>query len=174
MTIQRAALGKSQKLDVNTLSKRKEAKLTNEKLCLCLMRADTEDEVVTLLRAAGYWENDRYWRYFGDTDNNFGSIGNQQREPVAALIEKIVNGVDARLMNECLIRGIDPTSDAAPIDMRILFPFRGSFSKLWRASGAAVNRVRHSRSGRYRTLAWIRTPDHLRSRWIRQAARCGR
>ena len=52
------------------------------------MRADTEDEVVTLLRAAGYWENDRYWRYFGDTDNNFGSIGNQQREPVAALIEK--------------------------------------------------------------------------------------
>lgn len=93
--------------------------MTNEKLCLFLMRADTEDEVVTLLRAAGYWENDRYWRYFGDTDNNFGSIGNQQREPVAALIEKIVNGVDARLMNECLIRGIDPTSDAAPRDMRI-------------------------------------------------------
>lgn len=84
-----------------------------------LMHADTEDEVVTLLRKAGHWDDEASWRYLGDTDNNFGSIGNQQREPVAALIEKIINGVDARLMNECLLRDIDPASDAAPKDMRI-------------------------------------------------------
>jgi hypothetical protein len=83
------------------------------------MHADTEDEVVTLLRDTGHWDDEASWRYLGDTDNNFGSIGNQQREPVAALIEKIINGVDARLMNECLRRGINPASDTAPKDMRI-------------------------------------------------------
>ncbi len=93
--------------------------MTNEELCMSLMHADTEDEVVTLLRMAGHWDDEASWRYLGDTDNNFGSIGNQQREPVAALIEKIINGVDARLVNECLLRDIDPASDAAPKDMRI-------------------------------------------------------
>ncbi len=93
--------------------------MTNEELCMSLMHADTEDEVVTLLRTAGHWDDEASWRYLGDTDNNFGSVGNQQREPVAALIEKIINGVDARLMNECLLRGIDPASDKAPNNMRV-------------------------------------------------------
>jgi len=42
----------------------------------------------------------------------------KQSRPEAALVEKIVNAVDARLMNECLIRGIDPASRAAPPSIR--------------------------------------------------------
>ena len=30
---------------------------TNEQLCLNLLRADTEEEVIAILKAAGYWRN---------------------------------------------------------------------------------------------------------------------
>ena len=82
------------------------------------MRANTEDQVVDLLQQAGYWHDQRVWRFLGDTENNFGPIGNQQSESVAALIEKLVNGVDARLMNACRQHGIDPDSSLAPQGMR--------------------------------------------------------
>ena len=49
---------------------------------------------------------------------HFSIIGNQQSRPEAALVEKIVNSVDARLMNQCLVQGIDPTSSAAPCSIR--------------------------------------------------------
>lgn len=83
-------------------------------LCLALTRADTEEEVVKLLTEAGFWENASAWRYYGDYENNYNTIGNQQSRPDAALVEKLVNSVDARLMNECLIRGIDPEGESAP------------------------------------------------------------
>ena len=89
-----------------------------EYLCLNLIRADTEDEVITLLKDAGYWDNPPAWRYYGDYENNYNVVGNQMRRPDAALVEKLVNSIDARLMNECLARGIDPTSDAAPQSIR--------------------------------------------------------
>ena len=89
-----------------------------DELCLSLMQADSEDEVVDLLQQVGYWHDRRFWRFLGDTENNFGPIGNQQSESVAALIEKLVNGVDARLMNACRQHGIDPESTSAPQSMR--------------------------------------------------------
>ncbi|MBW1793116.1 MAG: hypothetical protein JRJ38_01575 [Deltaproteobacteria bacterium] len=91
---------------------------TLEHLCLNLIRADIEDQVITLLKDAGYWDNPPAWRYYGDYENNYNVVGNQMRRPDAALVEKLVNSIDARLMNECLARGIDPTSDAAPQSIR--------------------------------------------------------
>lgn len=58
------------------------------------------------------------WRLVGDREGNFATIGAQQSRSEAALVEKIVNSVDARLMNECLVRGIDPTSAVAPPSIR--------------------------------------------------------
>ena len=92
--------------------------LKPDELCLSLMVADSEHDVVELLRMAGYWEEQDAWRYLGDNENNFGTIGNQQSGAVAALIEKLINGVDARLLNSCLEGGIDPTSGEAPQSMR--------------------------------------------------------
>lgn len=92
--------------------------MSAETLALDLMRADSEAEVVALLRDAGYWDDNDLWRYIGDTENNFGLIGSQQSEAVAALIEKLINGVDARLLNACLERGIDPASPEAPQSIR--------------------------------------------------------
>jgi hypothetical protein len=82
------------------------------------MRADSQEEVVALLEDAGYWSDDDAWRYLGDQEGNWSAIGNQQSEAVASLIEKIVNGVDARLVNACLATGADPTSPAAPQSIR--------------------------------------------------------
>jgi hypothetical protein len=89
-----------------------------KKLCLQLMHADSEDEVVELLKNNGLWENKAFWRYYGDRETNFNEIGNQMSSADAALVEKVVNSVDARLTNACLVEGIDPTSNNAPKNIR--------------------------------------------------------
>ena len=77
-------------------------------LCNALLHAETENDVITVLKDAGYWDKPELWRHYGDLENNWGTSGNQQSFAEAALAEKIVNSVDARLINECLMRGIDP------------------------------------------------------------------
>ena len=83
-------------------------------LCLALMHADSEADVISILQEANLWDDKRVWRLYGDRENNVSTIGNQQSKPDAALVEKLVNSVDARLMHECLRRGFNPESPAAP------------------------------------------------------------
>ena len=87
-------------------------------LCLALVHADSEEEVIALLQEAGYWLDSSCWRNYGDIENNFSTVGNQQSRPDSALMEKLVNSVDAFLMNECQVRGIRPDSDEAPQSVR--------------------------------------------------------
>src|SRR2546425_377118 len=87
-------------------------------LCLALMRADTEEAVIDLIKSARLWDEGAAWRFFGDQENNFSTIGNQQSRSDAALIEKLVNSVDARLMNECLVRRVGTESARAPKSIR--------------------------------------------------------
>jgi hypothetical protein len=96
----------------------KVTKVDARDLCWQLMLADTEDDVVAILRKAGYWDDPQFWRHLADTDNNYATVGNQQAEAIAALIEKIINGVDARLTNACFMAGMDPTSPKAPQSIR--------------------------------------------------------
>ena len=90
----------------------------NKQLCNDLLRADSEGEVISLLKKHGYWNKPELWRHYGDVENNWGQSGNQQSLAEAALAEKIVNSVDARLINECRMRGIDPSSTEAPQSIR--------------------------------------------------------
>lgn len=89
-----------------------------KELCISLIQADTETDVIDLLKKAGYWDKREAWRFYGDYENNYSTIGTQQSRPDAALVEKLVNSVDARLMNECLMQGILPESPAAPQSIR--------------------------------------------------------
>lgn len=82
------------------------------------MRANTEAEVIDILQQAGYWDDPGSWRLFSDNETSFSVIGNQQAEAIAAFVEKIVNSVDARLVNECRIAGCDPEGPHAPGSMR--------------------------------------------------------
>jgi hypothetical protein len=74
--------------------------------------------VIGLLQNAGYWDNPAAWRYYGDRESNYNTIGSQQSHPEAALVEKLINSVDARLINEALVRGIHPEGAAAPLTIR--------------------------------------------------------
>jgi hypothetical protein len=89
-----------------------------QELCLQLLHADTESAVIEILKRVGFWDNLDAWRLYGDKEGNFAQAGNQQALPEAAVVEKIVNCCDARLMAECLKRGIDPESAEAPKNVR--------------------------------------------------------
>lgn len=85
-----------------------------QELCLNLLRADTEEEVISLLKQQGYWDDPAVWKPFGGTEDNFSTMGNQSSTPEVALVEKVVNSVDAVLTSECWLTGIRPDSDEAP------------------------------------------------------------
>lgn len=83
-------------------------------LCISLANSDSEDEVIKHLKNVGFWDDPSQWRYYGDNENNFSTIGNQQSRPEAALVEKLINSVDAVIMAECLSKGIQPDGPDAP------------------------------------------------------------
>ena len=83
-------------------------------LCIELLRAESEEDVVQILKRENLWDDTSQWAYYGGMENNWGIIGSQQAKPESALVEKIVNSVDAVLMRECYLRNIKPTSVSAP------------------------------------------------------------
>lgn len=90
-----------------------------ENLALRLLAADDEDEVDRILIDAGYpLENDELWKPLGNNMGNFSTVGNQQEDGAAALVEKLINSIDAVLLSECYAAGIDPKSPDAPRTMR--------------------------------------------------------
>lgn len=83
-----------------------------------LLLAEDELDVDRILRRAGYGlENEPAWRPLGDMENNFSTVGNQQTEATAALVEKLINGLDADLMAECFQARLDPEGPQAPTSM---------------------------------------------------------
>ena len=88
--------------------------MDNKELAIALAKCDSEKDIISILKNEHKWDDSACWRAFGDNDNNWSTIGNQQSEADAALVEKIVNSIDALLMKECLKRRIEPTSENAP------------------------------------------------------------
>jgi hypothetical protein len=62
---------------------------------LVLAHCEREKDVIDLLKMEELWDDPSAWQYYGDNENNFATIGNQQRSPEVVLIEKIINSVDA-------------------------------------------------------------------------------
>ena len=79
--------------------------------------APTEDGVEKVIRNFPDVFKQENWYPLGGDENTFGVIENQQSNPIAALIEKITNSIDAVLMKKCLEAGIDPKSEKAPKSM---------------------------------------------------------
>lgn len=83
-----------------------------------LVQAETEDAVEAILANVGYLGDDEsMWHPLGDIENNFAAVGNQQSDPTAALIEKIINSIDAVLMAKSFACGVDPQGPDAPPTM---------------------------------------------------------
>ena len=91
------------------------ARSAEHRLCLQLIDADTEADVETTLRNAGYWDDLNHWTVFGDNPANASMIGAQQEAVESALVEKIVNSIDARMLNACRERDVNPQDTIAPV-----------------------------------------------------------
>jgi hypothetical protein len=90
-----------------------------EELCLALLTAEDESAAVRLLDSYGYsLDTPNVWHPLGDNEGNFGQVGNQQDEGTPALVEKIVNSIDAVLMGECYAANVQPDSPSAPQSMQ--------------------------------------------------------
>jgi hypothetical protein len=83
-------------------------------MCLKLAKADLEDDVIDILKEAGYWDDEKCWKYYGGRENNFDTIGNQQSKPDQALVEKLINSVDAMMIAKCHEQGLNPEHIDAP------------------------------------------------------------
>ena len=79
--------------------------------------AQTEDDIDKVINNHPDIFKQENWYPLGHNENNFGVIENQQSNPIAALIEKITNSIDAVLMKKCLEADIDPKSEQAPKSM---------------------------------------------------------
>jgi hypothetical protein len=82
--------------------------MNNKSLCISLIKAESEREVIEILKREEYWDDESAWEYYGGRENNWGTTGGQQDLAEAALVEKLTNSIDALLMRECLKRGWDP------------------------------------------------------------------
>ena len=92
-------------------------KLSMKQLFKELHFARTEDDIHKIVNNHPDIFKRENWYPLGGNENNFGVIENQQSNPIAALIEKITNSIDAVLMKKCLEVGIDPKSEQAPKSM---------------------------------------------------------
>ena len=86
-------------------------------LCEALIVADTEAEVIALLTKSGHWADDTVWRDLGDEPENYSTVGNQQSRAEQALVEKLVNAIDTKLIAAARQADVDPEGPSAPITM---------------------------------------------------------
>ena len=69
-----------------------------------LVRADSEAEVVQNLKEAKLWDDPAAWRFYGDKPRNWATVGGQQSKPDLALVEKLTNAIDAKLIAAARIK----------------------------------------------------------------------
>lgn len=96
-----------------------------------LFAANTEDEVDQVVQMYAEIFKSENWYPLGQNYSNYGVVKNQQSAPIAALIEKITNSIDAILTRRCFEKGIDPKSDGAPKSMEEAIDTFFPDSKSW-------------------------------------------
>ncbi|RYD53283.1 MAG: hypothetical protein EOP52_03845 [Sphingobacteriales bacterium] len=82
-----------------------------------LYRAKNETEVEEIVRTLIDKMPSAGWKPIDGNESNYGIIENQQANPIAALVEKVTNSMDAILMKKCYELGINPKGKDAPKGM---------------------------------------------------------
>src|SRR5688572_13628778 len=75
--------------------------LSNQELFFSLFNSHTEIEIENIINSNTDIFQQSNWHPLGGNENNYGVIENQQASPIAALIEKVTNSIDATLMRKC-------------------------------------------------------------------------
>jgi len=94
--------------------------------------SSSEQEIESLVnKDLDIFKNDN-WHPLGQNQSNYSIVKNQQANPIAALIEKITNSIDAILTKKCLEAGIDPKEKKAPRSIQeAVETFFGEASSTW-------------------------------------------
>jgi hypothetical protein len=79
-----------------------------------LFNAHTEQDIDKIIKDNPEIFKSENWYPLGGKETNFAVIENQQSAPIAALIEKITNSIDAILTRKCFEMEIEPKSGFAP------------------------------------------------------------
>jgi hypothetical protein len=82
-----------------------------------LFFAGTEQDIDDVLLKNKEIFQSNNWYPLGGDERMFGIVRGQQSNPIAALVEKVTNSIDAVLMKKCFEAGIDPQSKEAPKNM---------------------------------------------------------
>lgn len=90
---------------------------STEKLFNNLYAAKDETDIVDIITTYPEIFENSNWKPLGDNKSNYSVVKNQQSNPIAALIEKTTNSIDAILTRKCYEKGIDPKSSDAPKSM---------------------------------------------------------
>jgi hypothetical protein len=88
-----------------------------KKLCTELLHAESEQRVLEILTQYNLTDH-RNWKILGDMPNNRAMVNNQQQDPIGAMVEKVINQIDAVLTKACFLAGINPDDQSkAPKSM---------------------------------------------------------
>lgn len=87
-------------------------------LFLALFTANTESAIIEVIQRNHKYFSEENWFPVGGNESNYGIIENQQSNPIAALVEKVTNSIDAILTKKCLLTGVAPDSLEAPRSMK--------------------------------------------------------
>ena len=90
---------------------------THRKIFEELFHAPTEEAVEEIIHKYPDLFKNENWSPLGGDERMFGIIRGQQSNPIAALVEKVTNSIDALLMKKCYEAGINPQSSSAPRTM---------------------------------------------------------
>lgn len=86
-------------------------------LFLKLFAAKTENDLEEIIQKHNSLFSNENWVPVGDNESNYGIIENQQSNPIAALVEKVTNSIDAILTKKCLESGVKPDALESPRSM---------------------------------------------------------
>ncbi|MAY21203.1 MAG: hypothetical protein CMC74_00285 [Flavobacteriaceae bacterium] len=73
------------------------AKIDNQVLFFKLYNSKDEDDLLDIINTYSIIFDDSNWKPLGGNFSNYGVVKNQQSSPIAALIEKVTNAIDALL-----------------------------------------------------------------------------
>lgn len=91
--------------------------MKSEELFNVLYQARSEEEIESIIKSSRGLFSDSMWKPLGGNYSNFSVVKNQQSSPIAAIIEKVTNSIDALLMKRAYETGVDPKSANAPQSM---------------------------------------------------------
>jgi len=106
--------------------------ISEQKLFEVIYGAGDENELQLIIDKYPDVFKQENWSGLGGNRDNFSIVKNQQANPIAALIEKITNSIDAILTKKCLEAGIEPKSHEAPRSInKAIEQFFGDDKKSW-------------------------------------------